>query len=66
MSNTVSQSFNHTVPFFVSALLLSDKNFLIALAQMLQSVTMHPHSCYVHLLMRIIDSIIKKNFSIES
>ena len=50
MSNTVSQSFNHTVPFFVSALLVSDKNFVIALAQMLQSVPMHPHSCYVHLI----------------
>ena len=50
MSNTVSQSFNHTVPFYVSGLLLSDGNFVIALAQMFQSITTHPNSCYVHLI----------------
>ena len=50
MSNDVSQIFIHTVPFFVSGLLLSDKNFVIGLAQMLQSVTTHPNSCYVLLI----------------
>ena len=50
MSNTVSQSFIHTVPFFASGLLLSEKNVAIGLAQMLQFVTTHRNSCYVLLI----------------